>query len=138
MIYLDANVFLRAATSVEPVGIAARKVLSAVRTGRLEAITASLTFDELTYAVWKEMGKEAAISFCKAFLAIEKLKVKEVTRASLANSLEFMEQGMKPRDAIHCAVMKETNTTDLLSDDAEFDKILTLNRRSILEFASKQ
>ena len=51
MIYIDASLFVFAALNTENVGDEARSLLRDVQTGKLEANSSALTFDELVWAV---------------------------------------------------------------------------------------
>ena len=51
MIYLDSNVFIYAATSTSKKGQRSRLLISNITQGKEKAATASLTFDEVMWAV---------------------------------------------------------------------------------------
>ena len=58
MIYIDASVFVFAALNTKNAGDEARSLLRDVQTGKLEATSSALTFDELVWAVKRNRTSE--------------------------------------------------------------------------------
>ena len=130
MLYLDANVFILPALYKGAKADAAAEVLRRVRDGETEAITASLTIDEVVHIVQKNTTREAGIQVGRAALSMPHLTVANVGADDIRSALTLMEgKGHpKPRDAIHAAVALKHNATTVVSDDDIFEKIQGLKR----------
>jgi predicted nucleic acid-binding protein len=74
MLYLDSNVFIYAALSVDEIGERARALLRKVQRGEEQASSSMLTFDELVWAVKKYRSIEDAINAGEAFLNFPNMK----------------------------------------------------------------
>ncbi len=130
MIYLDANVFLYSVTDHDSrKGIAARNILTKLAKGELEAMTSSLTWDELIWGIKKYFDTERAILEGKRFLEFPNIKIISAD----ANVLYFAQKLIEiyridPRDSIHAATAIIKNVTQFVSDDSDFDKIKEIKR----------
>ena len=135
MIYLDANVFIYAALEQGQRGAAAREILKKVHTGQIPAITSAITFDEIAHVVRKESDVQRSIAAGVAFLHCNNLQVIAVDRALLNYTLDIIKQhNLRPKDAIHYATMCIKGIKTIISNDADFDKIKEINRKSIEKF----
>ena len=120
MIYLDSNVFIYAATDSGPQGKAAAKVLTkALRDG---ACTASLTADEVLWAVTKKLGREVAAEKVRQLLELD-LTIAPVDKKDIEAALVQFDAGLDPRDAIHAAVALRAGCTAIASSDPAFAKV---------------
>lgn len=120
MIYLDANVFVYAATDDGAKGKAAARLLgSSLRAG---ACTASLTLDEVLWAIAKKMGRDAAAGKLRQLLALS-LEIIAVEKRDLEAALAHFEAGLDPRDAVHAAVALRMRCSELVSTDDAFARV---------------
>jgi len=132
MIYLDANVFAFANLNTQGVGEAARSLLKDVQSGKVEAATSTLSFDELTWAVKKNRSPEDSIVAGEAFLNMPRLKLVEVDADLLAGALKVMkEYSLDPRDSIHAASAMKEGAAVVVSTDKHFERIKELRRRDL-------
>lgn len=132
MIYLDANVFVFANLNTQGVGDAARSLLKDVQTGKVEAATSTLSFDELTWAVKKNRSPEDSVVAGEAFLNMPRLKLVEVDADLLAGALKVMrEYSLDPRDSIHAASAMKEGASVIVSTDKHFEKVRELRRRDV-------
>lgn len=61
--------------------------------------------------------------------SIPNLDVKPVSSLIPLRAIDFIEQnGLRPRDAIHAAIMEELGIGEIVSDDADFDRIPSIKR----------
>lgn len=120
MIYLDSNVFIYAATDNGSQGKAAAKVLTkALRDG---ACTASLTADEVLWAITKKLGRDVAAEKVRQLLELD-LTVAPVDKKDIEAALVHFDAGLDPRDAIHAAVALRAGCTTFASTDPAFAKV---------------
>ena len=132
MIYVDASLFVFAALNTENVGDEARSLLRDVQTGKLEATSSALTFDELVWAVKRYRTSEDAIASGEAFLNMPRLRLVDVDGNILARALALMRKyQLDPRDSIHAASALAEGAELIISTDKHFDKIKEIRRRGI-------
>ncbi len=138
MIYLDANIFVFAFLESGNYGQSFRKILGMVEEQKIFASTSALTIDEVLWVLSKEIPKNEAISACKSILNIKGLKILVVDKNTISESLNIVENyNLKPRDAIHIAVMKINKIKEILSEDSDFDKIKEIKHYNLNEFMLK-
>jgi len=120
LVYLDANVFVFAALAKDALGDASRRILTNLQ--GLDAKTCCLTIDELAWVVLKRIDNETAVKACKAVLALRDLDIVSVEYGDAWNMVESMERiGLRPRDAVHLAVMKRLGEEMIVTEDIHFD-----------------
>ncbi len=128
-IYIDANIFIHAVNNAAPEGIRAQQVIFLLAGGRTSAITSFVTIDEVMRALQKINGREAAARAAEAMLHIRGLQLVGLDLAIISEAIHiYKHEGLRPRDAIHLATMREKGITAILSTDADFDKIPSIKR----------
>ena len=132
MLYLDANVFIFAALNTEEYGAKAVSLLREIQSGKEQAITSALTFDEIFWAIKKNRGIEKAIESGEAFLNFPNLELILADREVISSALQIIrEYHLAPRDAIHAATAIAEKANCIVSADADFDKVKRLKRRPL-------
>ena len=111
MVYVDSNVFIYPIIyderSVEEAK-RSRALLLKIASGSAEASTATITWDELVWVVWRVLGEEEARKKGRLFLEFPNLRLLAVKRSTILNAQRLMDKyGLKPRDAIHAAAALE-------------------------------
>ncbi|MBU1252696.1 MAG: type II toxin-antitoxin system VapC family toxin, partial [Nanoarchaeota archaeon] len=104
MIYLDANIFIFAIMNNKEKGESCRKILRGVASGKIDAATSGLTWDEVIYFLIKRASLKTIKQQSNKILKFPNL-------IFLKTDLEILEKaeelrtcyGLKPRDAIHAA-----------------------------------
>ena len=136
--YLDANIFIYACTSEGAVGTDCQHILDALAKGKFEAVTSSLTFDELLYKLMRLKGMEAAILFTENFLAMPNLLLADVNESLVTQALQLVKNHrLSPRDAIHAATAQGHKADIIVSDDKDFASIRAPQWLSITDFAKR-
>jgi uncharacterized protein len=128
-IFLDANIFLYAIGADSPHRSPCRAVLEAVGQGRLDGITSSEVLQEILYVRSRRVNVKDATSAVRAaadlvadVLAVTSNDVLEACRLLEAHS------GLSARDALHAAVMMNSQVHVLVSVDRDFDVLPELRR----------
>jgi len=148
-LYLDTMAFYVFLRSSEP---AAQRLFARIETGDLRAFTSVLTFDELTYKLLLALVRnhypgsplehlrdqeQAMIAefyprlapLLEQLLTYQHLTLVDVTTADVTRMGENIGRyHLRPRDALHLAAMQACNCFDLLSHDADFDRVPTVQR----------
>jgi len=126
--YLDANFFILANFSSDRRGKNARLILQDITKGK-HAVTSSLALDEVMWVLVKNNQKAELRSVIEDIYAIKNLEVKDVPSTIPLRAIDFIEiDGLKPRDAFHAAIMDNLGVNEIVTDDADFDKLDNVKR----------
>jgi predicted nucleic acid-binding protein len=121
VVYLDANVFAFATLATDELGNNARYILANLY--RTKARTCCLTIDELAWAILRRADAKRAVEACRAVLSLKGLEVVSVEYADVWQATIEMEKwGLKPRDAIHLAVMRRLGEREIVTEDPHFER----------------
>jgi len=153
VLYLDTMAFYVFLRSAEP---AAKQLFTRIETGNIHAYTSVLTFDELTYKLLLALirdqypgspleylrdREEAMIAefypclapLLEQLLAYQHLTLVDVTAADVIRMGENISHyHLRPRDALHLAAMQVCDCFDLLSHDADFDRVPDVRRYTLI------
>jgi predicted nucleic acid-binding protein len=122
--YADVNVLVHAIFEAGEIGQKSRELLKKNR-----LVTSVLTIDELMWVVRREKGKEYIASTVKTAYNIPTMKIVGVGAHLAKKAVEIIEQhNLKPRDAMHVAMMKELGETEIISTDPDFDRVSGIKR----------
>jgi len=123
--YLDSNVFVYAALYEGDKADGARRLLRETVEGDREAVTASLTLDEVTYILAREETRESALRQAERVLGFANLRVVSVGAEVARDALGAMREheGLSPRDAFHLAAAEKADADVLVTDDSDFDEV---------------
>ena len=131
--YLDSTVFLYAMLTQGPKSARAADVLRSLAEGDFDAVTSSLTLDEVLHKLSRVAGRPQAAQQVENLLSLPSLKVQAVSRKTMSAALGWFEKKKElgARDAVHVAAAFEAGATTILSDDADFDGIEGLPREGL-------
>jgi predicted nucleic acid-binding protein len=151
-IYLDTMLPYALLRGIDP---AAKSFFERVGQGEFLAYTTALTFDELAYrfilALIKDYyggsppddlrtEEEKLIGEFAPRVVTELRRLRELPNLTVLDilviDLDTMNDAMtqfhiRPRDALHYAVMKRIGCLDVASNDPHFDRIPTINRHTL-------
>lgn len=132
MPYLDSNVFIYPViyqTESEPKAKQAKEILLRIETGKINAYTSTLTWDEVVWVISKTMGRNEGINQGKKLLGFPNLKFIAADESVISQAQRLIEkQKINPRDAVHIASALEKRITEIISDDSELDAIKEIRR----------
>jgi len=130
MIYLDSNVFIYACLSLDEIGERSRDLLRSIELGNMEAVSSTLSFDEIVWAVKKYRTMDQAIAAGDAFINMPRLNLVTVDEGVIRSALDLMRRyEFNPRDSIHGASAIQCRAEALVSRDPHFDRLKELPRR---------
>jgi len=123
MRYIDSSAFVYAAVYEGAKADKARELINhTVHSG--DALTSSLTIDELTWVVWRiTKNKDVAVKEAKRLFRFHGLEIVPVEATDAYDSLGLLgkQEQMRPRDAIHLTIAKRYGCKEIISDDSDFD-----------------
>jgi predicted nucleic acid-binding protein len=128
-LFVDANVFLYAIGADSPHRAPCRDVLLAVGQGKLDGITSSEVLQEVLHVRARRVSVADAAGAVRAAAELV-AEVLPVTSLDVLEACELLEahSGLGARDALHAAVMKNSQVHVLVSVDRDFDVIPDLKR----------
>lgn len=129
--YADAGLFLLPVLHIErlPSAAAAARFLDSLARGTRRVSTATLTWDEVAYAVRRFLGPEDSITKGQELLEFPNLTWLRVDLSVLRRAADlYRSLPMRPRDAIHAAAALEAGEKEILSEDRVFDGVSGLVR----------
>lgn len=128
MIYLDANFFIFCHFDSTVNGDNARKMLQKIIDGK-SAVTSTLALDEVMWVIVKNRKESELRQVIESVYSTTNLEVKEIGYQIPLLALDFIEVNtLKPRDAFHAAVMKSLGISEIVTDDADFDRLKGVKR----------
>ncbi len=126
LIFLDANVFMYAAGAAHPYKSPCVRILTDVEQGILQTAINAEILQELLYRYSHIQLAQKGIQLCRDILCYP-LTVLPITEADVELALDLFEEyqgvGLKPRDAIHAATMRNNGLRQLISADKDFDAL---------------
>lgn len=136
MVYVDANPFIYGAIEEhnDEKAVQSRAILTKIAKQEIPAVTSILTWDELVWVCKKNLAVAVAVEIGKSFLSMPNLRLIDANTPIAENASALMaEYGLKPRDAIHAATAILSGEHEIITDDADFDKVKELRRVSLAE-----
>lgn len=129
MLFLDANFFVFAVGDMTNKGETARQIQREIIAGKKHAVTSVAVLDEVMWALHKNKKKHLIRRVIEEAYAFPNLEIKPIEVSTPIRVLDIMDMyNLKPRDALHVAVMEEHNLKTIVSDDADFDKVRGIKR----------
>jgi len=109
-----------AALAKDANGDAARHIL--LKLHQIDAKTCCLTIDELAWVVLRKVDNATAVKACRAVLALKDLDIVSIEYGDLWTMTDMMTKyQLRPRDALHLAVMRRLGERTILTEDSHFD-----------------
>lgn len=122
--FLDANVFMYAAGAAHPYKALCLRILSELETGILAAAINTEILQEVLYRYSHIKLADKGLQICRDILQY-RLTILPVTETDLRLAVDLFDahraSGLKVRDAIHAATMRNHGITRLISADHDFD-----------------
>jgi len=135
--YIDSNVFIYPIIYTTEVTDSkmAKEFLLKIARGKIEAYTASITWDEIAWTMRKLFGAEASIDESRKFINFPNLRLLAAKKTTVMLAQDIAEKyRLKPRDAIHLACALNHGIFTIVSEDEGFDKVKEIKRKNILDF----
>src|SRR3989344_8560872 len=128
--YIDSNVFIYAAIQEKGIGEASIRILKDIISGKLNAFTSVLTFDEVFWKIKRLASAADALERTHDLLIFPNLTFLDVKLETIATAHKIIKQfGLDPRDSIHAACCLLEGVSIIISEDPDFDKLDFLKRK---------
>lgn len=127
-VYLDANIFIYTLEFVSPWANELNDVFIGLRSKEFSAVTSSLSLSECLVLPFKENRQDLVQVYRQTFLPRPYLDVASIDNAILILSANIRAQsGLKLPDAIHTATALTHQCTAMLTNDAGFKRVLSID-----------
>ena len=130
-IFLDTNIFIYAAGKSHPYKNPCLHILKDVERKALSALVNTEVFQELLYRYTHIGFAEKGIQLCRTIRNYP-LMIYPINETDILLAIDLFEQhqsrGIKPRDAVHAANLKNNGIVELISADKHFDHFEFLTR----------
>lgn len=131
-VYIDSNIFIYGFLDEGEQGKQARSLLKKVSSGKLRGHTSTLTFDEVSWKLLKQLDEKQATQAIDAFLTFPSLNFINVDKELIRESAQIMQKhNLLPRDAIHAAACIIQHLKVIISEDKDFDRIKSIRRKGL-------
>jgi uncharacterized protein len=139
-VFLDVNVFMYAAGKPHVYKNPCLHILKDVEQQALSVAVNTEIFQELLYR-YSHIGiPEKGIQLCNDIMRYP-LLILPITKADIQLAIELFDQiknkGVKPRDTIHAATLKNNGINQLISADKDFDNFNFLSRIDPMNYTPK-
>jgi len=141
MTFLDTNVFIYAAGRESEFKAPCTQILADVVRGDLPAAIDSEVCQEIMYVYHRRQRPDLAAEVAGRVLRLPLtvLPVGKVeTELAVAICREKQAAGLRPRDAIHAAVMRQNTIRPVISTDPHFDLLDGIERIDPREYAKSK
>jgi len=129
--FIDVNIFMYAAGKEYPYKLSCITILDKIEKKELNAVINTEIIQEILYRYSRLGIPEKGIKLCEEVLAYP-LTVLPITLSDVKLAVrlfeEYHKKGLKVRDAIHSAVMKNNKLTKIITVDKDFDVITFVTR----------
>jgi len=129
-IFIDTNIPMYAAGAPHPLKEPCQKVILAIASGEIDAITDTEVFQEILYRYIHIGKREIGIKLFDHFHRIMLGRILPIEEQDILLTRELAEKltHLSPRDLIHLAVMKRAGIKEIITTDKGFDNIPEIRR----------
>ena len=123
--FIDVNVPMYAAGTTHPLQKPAQRVIMAIATGEVDAVTDAEVFQEILYRYLSIGQRAKGFEVFDNFHRIMLGRVLPVEEVDVVRARDLADQyaALSPRDLIHLAVMLRHQIPDVITTDRGFDGI---------------
>lgn len=136
-IFIDVNVFMYAAGKPHPYKNSCIQILFDLENRILSGLVNTKIFQELLYRYYHIKLAEKGVELCRSILQLP-VKILPVREQDIRLAIDFFEshqnKGLKPRDAMHAATMKNNGISKIINADRDFDAIDSIQRIDPLNY----
>jgi hypothetical protein len=137
-VFIDVNIAMYAGGTAHPLREPSQRIVMAVATDRLDAVTDAEVFQELLYRYLHLRQREKGFLIFDAFYGIMHGRVLSIADTDIQRARTLAEQypNLSPRDLLHLSVMLDHGITEILTADTDFDTVQEVRRLDLIQFAA--
>lgn len=129
-VFIDTNIPMYAAGAAHPLVEPARRVMAAVASGRIDAVTDAEVFQEILYRYLHIVQREKGFKIFDHFFRIMLGRILPIEDQDVRQARELAERypPLGPRAPVHLAVMVRHQIEEIVTADAAFDAVAEVRR----------
>ena len=127
--FLDSNIFIYAYLGQGKQGADSKRLIERIHKGEQKATTSTLVTDEVLFYFLMHRDKEFAKKIWYNILDNPNLKILAVDEKVARAVMQYVDEGLEPRDAFHAATVEVYGLNTICSYDKGFDKIQNIKRQ---------
>ncbi len=135
-VFIDTNIPMYAAGASHPLKKPSQRVILAIATGEIDAVTDTEVFQEILYRYIHISEREKGFKVFDHFHRIMMGRILPIEESDILKTRRLAEQYpfLSPRDLIHLAVMNHHGIKEIVSTDKGFDNVPDIQRITPSEF----
>lgn len=129
-VFIDTNIPMYAAGSPHPLREPAQRVIRAVVSGALDAVTDAEVFQEILYRYWHIGESKKGFQVFDHFYAVMQGRILPIQDVDVQAARELADRhpGLSPRDLIHLGVMTRNGIAEIITADEGYEGVLEVRR----------
>ena len=130
LVFIDTNIPMYAAGTPHPLREPSQRVIRAIASGQLNAVTDAEVFQEILYRYLHIGKREKGLQVFDHFRRIMLGRIFPIEDADVQHARELVERypALSPRDLIHLAVMLRHGIREIITADTGFDSVAEVRR----------
>jgi len=139
-VFIDTHIPMYAAGTSHPLREPSRRVILAIATGELDAVTDVEVFQEILYRYIHIGAREKGFQVFDHFHRIMQGRILSVEDADVQKARALAERypSLSPRDLIHLAVMLRHRIREIITADTGFDTVPEIRRVDPTTFSKQR
>lgn len=135
-LFIDTNIPLYAAGMPHALREPAQRVITAIASSKIDAVTDTEVFQEILYRYVRVGERAKGFLVFDSFYRIMLGRILPVDDADTVQARQLLERysSLSPRDAIHAAIALRHDAGDILTADRGFDPVDGLRRVPLADF----
>jgi uncharacterized protein len=135
--FLDVNIAMYAGGTAHPLREPSQRIVMAVATGQIDAVTDAEVFQELLHRYLYIHQREKGFRIFDTFHGVMHGRVLPIEESDVQRARELAERysNLSPRDLIHLAVMLNNAITEIVTADTAFEVVAGIHRIDPTHFA---
>lgn len=128
--FIDVNIPMYAAGAPHPLREPSQRVIMAIATGHLDAVTDAEIFQEILYRYLHIGERNKGFQVFDHFYRLMAGRILPIDDADVQQARHLAERyaTLSPRDVIHLSVMRRHQLRDIITADTGFDTIEEIRR----------
>ena len=129
-VFIDTNIPMYAAGTSHPLREPSQRVIRAIASGQLDAVTDAEVLQEILYRYLHISEREKGLKIFDHFRRIMLGHILSIEDADVQRARELTEQhpALSARDSIHLAVMLRHEIREIITADTGFDAVKEVRR----------
>lgn len=138
-VFIDTNIPMYAAGTAHPYRQPAQRIIAAIASGQLVALTDSEVFQEILYRYFSIGQRAQGLLIFDNFRQVMAGQILPVEDVDVQQARLFADRysSLQPRDLIHLAIVVRHKVAEIVTTDHDFDNIVEARRVDPIALAAQ-